>query len=483
MPLSDLCAPLDHCQDLDGRLLLRRAFYGPQLVFDPGPLPLGAVTARGASLRPFLDLDLLVRWVPKELCYAPIASVMGLAPGEVVTAALRTRRTFTFTSLVRDAVESSAVSTHTRTTTTESTHLTPSGRGGAGGGGGGGWDVLGEMFDEIAEAAGDVIEIAPMFAASYGSWVEDAFTGGGAIAGGALGGPAGALVGGFVGHEIGSLVDNAIGSGGGSGAAPGPVLVDTFRRLDEVVDALERRESQNHLRQTNVSTTVESEESIVRTFSNPYRDRTLQLRFVPVFHRFEIVTTIFFARVGLAAVLVEPEPARAAVASNVARITASQVARVAASTSPAPLVVRSLAAPAVAVSSALDSAQRRRDEDSLRLPLVELLRRSSAGADRTARIEGGLAWSATEARANAVHVPLAEPKLVASAWGLKAAERDRLVKAVERLKPGKIDLLLPKPIVRSIHVYAGTHVEAVPGECRLPDIPEDYRVVIPERTD
>ena len=50
MPLSDLCAPLDHCQDLDGRLLLRRAFYGPQLVFDPGPLPLEAVTARGAGM-------------------------------------------------------------------------------------------------------------------------------------------------------------------------------------------------------------------------------------------------------------------------------------------------------------------------------------------------------------------------------------------------------------------------------------------------
>jgi hypothetical protein len=61
---------------------------------------------------------------------------------------------------------------------------------------------------------------------------------------------------------------------------------------------------------------------------------------------------------------------------------------------------------------------------------------------------------------------------------MKGAELTRFVKAVERIDPGKIQLLIPKPIVRTVHVYAGTHVEAVPGECLLPDIPDEHRVIV-----
>jgi len=77
-----------------------------------------------------------------------------------------------------------------------------------------------------------------------------------------------------------------------------------------------------------------------------------------------------------------------------------------------------------------------------------------------------------------VHVPIAEPRTAAKAWGLKATEASRFVKAVERIDPSKVHLLIPKPIVRTVHVYAGTHVEAVPGECLLPDIPDEQRIIV-----
>jgi hypothetical protein len=33
-----------------------------------------------------------------------------------------------------------------------------------------------------------------------------------------------------------------------------------------------------------------------------------------------------------------------------------------------------------------------------------------------------------------------------------------------------------------VHVFAGLHVEAVPGSCVLPEIPEHLRVVVPGGT-
>ena len=39
---------------------------------------------------------------------------------------------------------------------------------------------------------------------------------------------------------------------------------------------------------------------MTRSFTNPYHDRTLQLRFMPVFRRFDVVTLLLKARLGLA---------------------------------------------------------------------------------------------------------------------------------------------------------------------------------------
>src|SRR5499427_7731751 len=110
--MADPCAPLAPCNDLDGKLLMQRSVYGPQLAFDPGTVSLAGLSTRGAALRGVLDLLFEVRWRSTGLCQGPATSVMGLAPGEVVTVGLRTRSTRTFSSLVRDAAESSRSSSH-----------------------------------------------------------------------------------------------------------------------------------------------------------------------------------------------------------------------------------------------------------------------------------------------------------------------------------------------------------------------------------
>jgi len=78
--MADPCAPLAPCNDLDGKLLMQRSVYGPQLAFDPGTVPLAGLSTRGAALRGVLDLLFEVRWRSTGLCQGPATSVMGLAP-------------------------------------------------------------------------------------------------------------------------------------------------------------------------------------------------------------------------------------------------------------------------------------------------------------------------------------------------------------------------------------------------------------------
>ena len=230
------------------------------------------------------------------------------------------------------------------------------------------------------------------------------------------------------------------------------------------------------MRQTSVSTTTESEETITRSFSNPYRDRSLELRFVPAYPRFDVITGIQLARAGLAAVLAEPPRLTRSPRAALAAIRPTAAAAATGAVSPAAL--RALPGPSTSVAAALNAAQFQRDEGSLRGPVLELLRRRGAAGEREAAVDRGLPWSAAEARGSAVHVPIAEPRTAAKAFGMKASDLNHFVKTVERIDPEKIHLLIPKPIVRTVHVYAGTHVEAVPGECLLPDIPEEHSIIV-----
>ena len=78
-----------------------------------------------------------------------------------------------------------------------------------------------------------------------------------------------------------------------------------------------------------------------------------------------------------------------------------------------------------------------------------------------------------EPRPDVLHVPAADPEILAKAWHLEKGVGSRLSDAISRLSPENLPKFAPEIEKRQIHLFAGTHVEAVPGECTLPDILTD----------
>jgi hypothetical protein len=446
------CDPLVQCVDLDGRILLQRTVYGPQFAFnaDAGAL------ASGAGLRPYLDLMLAISWRPLGLCQGPASSVMGLAPGEVVSVGIRTRQSRTFSSLVRDAAEASKTSSHSHRHTREQVPATPATGGGPAAGGGGGGGGVGGLAGDILGAA---IPLAPIIIGLFGSRIADAMSVATSQKMETASRPS------DVSKRMQQMIEQTVQT-----AASGPVL-ETASITDEILDTVMRSESESHLRETSVTTSQETETTIKRTFGNPYLDRSLQLRFIPVFNRFEVVTSFLKVVPGLVAHFAEPAatPGRLGMVANI-RDAAVRASLTDVSARP--------------VASALHATEAVGDDDATRRPMVQLLRTVSTrteGVARPATLEGGLAWDRTEARGNGVHVPLAAPDSVVAAWGLRGPAARGMVESLERLAPDRLAAILA-PRVRTVHVFAGTHVEAVPGTCVLPDIPADLKVIVPGAT-
>jgi hypothetical protein len=439
------CDPLVPCVDVDGRILLQRTVYGPQFAFsaDAGAL------AAGAGLRPYVDLVLGVTWRSQGLCQGPPTSVMGLAPGEVVSVGIRTRQSRTFSSLVRDAAEASKTSSHSHRHTQEQVpRQSPGGSAPTGGGSGGGGGILDHVL-------GAVIPLAPIIIGLFGSYINQAMTTVGSAGMAPAGGPR------DVSKRMQQMVEQVM-----SPASGGPLL-ETASITDEILDAVTRSESESHLHETGVTTSQETETTIKRTFGNPYLDRSLQLRFIPVFNRFEVVTSFLRITPGLAGHFAEP----VATPGKLGAIVNIREASVRAS-------LRDL--PARPVADWFRATETVGDDDATRRPMVQLLRTVTEGG-RQASLEGGLAWERTEARGNGVHVPLATGDNVAAAWGLRGQEARRLVESLDRVAPDRVSAIL-QPRVRTVHVFAGTHVEAVPGSCVLPGIPPGLAVIVPGAT-
>ncbi|MFL6529486.1 MAG: hypothetical protein ACJ8KX_03350 [Chthoniobacterales bacterium] len=495
------CAALVACENLSGGVFVRRTIYGPSLIDDPRPLAFGEFSLSGGAIRPYIDLMYETRWIPKGLCRGPVSSVMSLAPTESITTGIRTEHRDSFTQMMTDSAESSSVHTRTRHQLSEST-----GQGSGGGGLGsllGGLagaagaaagaigagvgkianavgGVAGDVFGVEKDIAGAVLDLGPMFIGRLGSIFEDIGSVAGDIVGAVVGAPV-AIASGAA-NAITGLIDGAIGGIAGA-VGQGPALVDTHHRLNEITESMEKRESQSHVRQIVVSTTNTREEFVTRTFSNPYRDRSLQLRFVPVYRHFEVVTTIRFGVHGLAMLAgkldTNVQRAQSGIASQFGLASRLSVANTpslaSAATTPAAPAISRLVSAATVTKVALASAQVNHDDTDVRRPMVDLLVRNTSGGDREkgVHVEQGLRWSGAQVRDNVLHVPAAEPAILGKAWHLDDRVAGRLGDAISRLSADRLVALAPKIETRQIHIFAGTHVEAVPGECTLPDILTD----------
>ena len=455
------CTPLVACEGLDGRVVLQRMVYGPSLFEDLGTLQFGDFTIPGGAVRPFVDLHFEVRWIPKELCRGPVSSIMSLAPTETVTAGLRTARRDSFSQMLRDAAESSTVMTHSERRYARDTRA-PAAQGGGGPSGGGG--LLGAL-GLGGVGLDDALPLAPVFVGLFGSFFSDIGSVAGDIVGTVVGGPvsAAAAAGAALANAIGRAVDGAGGGGSGpGGAAPaGSPVVDTHERIQELLHSIERRESQSHIRQTVVSQERETEEFLTRTFYNPYRDRSLQLRFLPVYRHFEVVTTIWKAIPGFAFLSAavdgrrERTPFAGAVLADLGR-GGGLAHDVAGEPAGAPLLSTATANRAI-----MAWAQAGHDDDVVRRPLAELLVRHADPGERAAGtfVERGLRWEQADVRANAVHVPLAPADVVRKAWNLTGEAATEVNGKLALLEPERVRLLLPETSRRDVHVFAGTHID------------------------
>ena len=387
------CDPFAQCSALDAKLLISTVLQGPSLAWDPGEISLGNLIARGAAVRPYLDVRLEQTWVAKEACYAPIRSIFSLAPGETVQVVTSVRRSVEVTSLIERA--SGSVRDQT---------VSPSPFGSNG-------------FGQVAFRTREI--------GSYGSLIDGLL--------GMITGPAKAVVGaatGLVGG-ISQLIHNAIGGG-----APGVEGAQAQAR--NVIESIERSESQ--LSRSEVIREDETIETVTRTFSNPYRDRSLQLRFIPTFRRFEVSTILHSVKPGISlqtgAIHNDAKPNKSPMQLNQAAL----------------------------------STVSRQQVGSMQRPLAQML-----SHDRTPETKGGAAtavlqWSESHVREDSLLVPLALGQSLSGALNLKGAAKSQFEKTLEAIEPDTI-AKLKRPPAQSVHLFIGTHIEAVAGGCILLDLP------------
>jgi hypothetical protein len=377
---------------------------------------------------------------------------MGLAPGETITTEVRTRDQVDYVQLVQHAMESTEVRTTTR-----------------------------HQGREITEA--NTVEMGPLNISLFGSFLEDI--------GDAVGGVVSA-VGDAVTGVVGGLIDTVesiLGGGGGGGpAGPRSVHEQMVTTIDETLESVQTTESNHTLTETTTSRSRIVERSITRAFSNPYRDRTLELRFIPVFRRFEVVTTLSRVDIGVlvkAGALKFPEVGVGAKFGHFLqqRVADPRIASVATADlglddelgnrTRAGAVNDHLNANATLYTKRFFAhSELQRDNDLIRQPVARIANRLGKKPTSTRNLLSALAWSRTKVKDNHVHVPLADPANALSALKLPRELAERFNKqVVNRIyDPAYLSTFT---FTKNVFLFIGTHIEAVPGQCILPDVPEE----------
>ena len=444
---EQFCEPYEQCPKLDGRLLINQTLQGPSLAV-PGDIGIGDLAGRGV-LRPYCHFMYLVRWIPQEACHAPVRSVIGLAPGETMTLETRQVEQVDFTRLVQNAVETSEV-------------VTTSG-------------PASQMRDREGLDISDATWLATRHVDRFGSLLEVV----GAVAGAIVGGPIGAGVGAW----LGGAIDNWLGGGGDGGAGSGND--DAQNAVDEVLETVTHSESQRTVTETTTSRSSLFERTVSRTFINPYRDRSLQLRFVPVFRRFEVQTVFFRFYHGFVLEVLQPRFRAARLSARLGDFIQRQVAdpRIVAVASAelglqddvqmrkgaraaSPLTEHLNANADFYAGRYLRHLDARRDLGALQPGVLDALNKT-VGKSVKGDKQNALLWSRAQVRGKGIYVPLAGGKVTSEALGMQRADKPYL-EALERIEKFRL-----RPVVRKrdVHLFMGTHIEAVAGECTLADVP------------
>jgi hypothetical protein len=285
-------------------------------------------------------------------------------------------------------------------------------------------------------------------------------------------------------------IDAIFGGGDDPNAPPGSsgaANSKTLDVIDETLSTIQRSESQSVRTDTTTSRSVAVERSISRTFSNPYQDRSLELRFIPVFRHFEVVTTLF--RVDFGVLLHAGRirfPARGMGSAFgdflQRRVVDPRIVSVANAELGLDDELRSSVGRGSAVAEHLNANASlytgrflrhlgdQRSTRDLSQPMLALLGQRAPNAPRDQpSIARALEWSKMQVRDQTVYVPLTDQANLVSALG----RRQPVVGLGKRLGDTIRNPDWLKQFVRrrDVHLFMGTHVEAVAGMCVLKDLP------------
>ncbi len=387
------CEPFVQCTQLDARLLISTALQGPPIAGDMGEIPLGRFTAQGAAIRPYVDVRLEQVWVAKEACYGPIRSIFSLAPGETVSITTTVRHLTEVTTLVERASGS------------ERERRGPKS------------PFAGNVFGAVVMANRQV--------SKFGSIFDDIVGGIGSVIDAAEDTVSGVVKG------VAGLVQHAVGGG------HGPGVTDAIARANQVVESINVSESQ--LSRTESVREDETTQTITRTFSNPYRDRSLQLRFIPTFRHFEVTT---FLRSVTPGVSMQVGPLqKAGTNKNIGQL--------------------GQAATKMTTNASVGALQK---------PMATLLNRDRSSVAKGADVKSSLKWSDSHVREDSLFVPFAEQKTAGDALNLKGQPKASFEKNMHGISAETI-AALKRPAPQHVHLFIGTHIEPVAGGCVLVDVP------------
>jgi hypothetical protein len=412
--VDELCEPFEICDDLDGRLLVNQAIQGPPLAFELGEVSFGSFTATGAAARPYVDLKVEQHWTPKEACYGPVRSVFSLAPGEtvelVVSVDQQTSLVETVTDHLPNVHDPGLFANFGGIAGMASSRPQPTPADAA------------NQANKMARDREREIQMKSKYLSGYGSvWemLPDPFIH--TVIAGVPGAPPSPVdvAKGFVDVVKGAL------AGDRSPAA------DAVTTAANAASAAGATSVARHTRDTTTTktTTTTTHQSLTRSFANPYRDRSLQLRFIPVFRRFEVVTEVKLPEVGVAV--------QAGGGDVGDRGTSLERA----------------------VAADLDTP---RAVHVLR-PVVRMFSHAEGGGGVPA-----LAWSDASVRGDSVLVPIHDPTSFGHSIGLD----EEVQKGLEDTFRGIADLVAGvERERRDVSLFMGTHIEAVAGGCVLHDLP------------
>lgn len=440
-----ICEPYDFCEKLSSQTLISQCYHGRTIGRPLSKLNFGPLFVRSAYLMPYVRTWFNVQWVAKEACRGPVNEIVSLAPAETLSRRFYTFRQHDFTRLVQDAVETTNVTART--------------------------DYVSNNQDDRPSW----VDFIPFYVNAWGSLLGVVGAGVGAVAGG----PIGAVVGAFAGEAIDGLLDG--GGGGGTGTASG-----TMDDIDAVVDTVETTQTR-HLTETVDSTTTITERTIERSITNPYRDRSLQLRFMPMFRRFEVITTWYTFEWGVVLDIdrIDFPSTKNAIRigdfmqSNLVDVRMSAVANAELGMEDELLD----GAKSGAVSDHLNSnpelyskqwlkyLDKRQDHQSLRIPVQDAIDQLAKGRSNMSKDATGLSkvltWNKAYARNKSVYVPITD-----SVIALKTLKDSLPRKLDEKLKLVLPGVLRRHTKKRDVHMFLGTHVEPAAGDCILQDVPE-----------